>query len=184
MKATRTDLPGLLLLEPVVHGDSRGFFLESYNRLRHEEAGVRVTFVQDNHSRSQKGVLRGLHFQRRQGKLVRVVRGEIFDVAVDIRPDSPTFGRWHGTVLSDTDHRQFYIPPGFAHGFCVLSEMADVLYKTTEYYRPEEEAGIRWDDPAIGIEWPVAEPILSERDSVNPLLRDVPREKLLASTGE
>ncbi len=170
MKVTRTDLPGVLQVEPTVHGDQRGFFLESFQRGRYAEAGLDVAFVQDNLSRSEKGVLRGLHYQCFQGKLVTAVRGEIFDVAVDIRPDSQTFRRWHGTILSDANHRQLYVPPGFAHGFCVLSETADVLYKTTEYYRPDEEGGILWNDPDLGIEWPVSEPHLSSRDARNPLL--------------
>ena len=171
MKITPTALPGVLLLEPKVHGDSRGFFLESWNRQAFDAAvGYEVHFVQDNHSRSARGVLRGLHYQlppHAQGKLVRVVQGAVFDVAVDVRRGSPTFGRWEGIELSAENHRQLWIPPGFAHGFLVLSETADFLYKTTGYYVPASERAIRWDDPHIGIEWPLSgtSPILSAKDS-------------------
>ena len=168
MKIIPTAIPDLLILEPKLFGDSRGFFLESFNANSFRQAtGLDVTFVQDNHSRSQKGVLRGLHYQIRQsqGKLVRVVRGAVFDVAVDIRQSSPAFGQWFGIELTEDNHRQFWIPPGFAHGFVVLTDSADVLYKTSVYYAPEYERCILWNDPAIGIQWPLAgEPILSEKD--------------------
>ena len=168
MKVVRTAIPDVLILEPKVFGDARGFFLESFNRkVFREVTGVDAEFVQDNHSRSGRGVLRGLHYQLRQpqGKLVRVVRGAVFDVAVDVRRSSPTFGRWAATELSEENQRQFWVPPGFAHGFVVLSETADFLYKTTEYYAPEHERCIAWNDPAIGIEWPAGlEPRLSEKD--------------------
>ena len=161
MKIVSTTLPGVLILEPRVFGDERGFFLESFNQQVFDAAiGHHVEFVQDNHSRSSRGVLRGLHYQlppHAQGKLVRVTQGAVFDVAVDMRRSSPTFGRWDGMELSSTNHRQLWIPPGFAHGFLVLSETADFLYKTTDYYAPQCEAAVRWDDPAIGIEWPAIE---------------------------
>lgn len=168
MKATETKLKGVFLLEPDVHGDARGFFMESYNQRDFREAiGFAPTFVQDNHSRSAKGVLRGMHYQigQPQGKLVRVARGRVFDVAVDLRKSSPTFGQWTGAELSDDNHKQIWIPVGFAHGFCVLSEMADFLYKTTDFYAPEQERCLLWDDPAVGIEWPIDfAPLLSEKD--------------------
>lgn len=179
MKVHRVPLEGLLVLEPVRHEDGRGYFLETYKEEIYREAGVRAAFVQDNLSHSRRNVLRGLHYQKRQGKLVTVVRGEIFDVAVDIRPDSASFGRSHATRLSADMPRQLYIPPGFAHGFCVLSEEADVWYKTTDVYRPGEEGGVRWDDPDLEIDWPVREPIVSERDRRNPLLRDIDRSLLI-----
>ncbi len=173
MKATRLDIPDVVLLEPRVFGDDRGFFYESYNRQVFNEAtGLDPDFVQDNHSRSVQGVLRGLHYQlppKAQGKLVRVVDGEVFDVAVDIRKGSPTFGRWVGEVLSAENKRQMWIPPGFAHGFLILSETAEFLYKTTDYYSPAHERCIRWDDPEIGIVWPrEAPPILSPKDVIAP----------------
>lgn len=169
MKVIAAELPGVLLLEPKVFGDARGFFLETWQAARYHEAGLPERFVQDNHSRSRRGVLRGLHYQltQPQGKLVWVTRGAVFDVAVDIRRGSPTFGRWYGCVLDDVDHRQLYIPPGFAHGFCVLSEEADFFYKCTDYYHPPSERGIAWDDPDIGIEWPLREMSLSDKDQDN-----------------
>ena len=157
MKATPLAIPDVVLIEPKVFGDERGFFFESFNQARFEEAiGKSVQFVQDNHSRSVRNVLRGLHYQiqQPQGKLVRVVRGAVFDVAVDIRKSSPTFGQWVGAELSEDNHRQLWVPPGFAHGFIVLSDTADFLYKTTDYYAPQHERCIAWDDPAIGIDWP------------------------------
>jgi len=180
MNVITTDLPGVLLIEPKVFGDHRGFFLETFQQERYRRAGIALPFVQDNHSRSRRGVLRGLHFQLRhpQGKLVQVMRGAVFDVAVDIRRGSPTFGRWFGAELSDENHRQLYIPPGFAHGFCVLSETADFLYKCTDYYHPEDEDGISWQDPAIGIDWPITDPLLSERDRNLPLLADMEPDRL------
>lgn len=169
MQAIRTVIPDVLIFEPKVFGDSRGFFLESYNQRAFQEAtGWTPAFVQDNHSGSARNVLRGLHYQiqQPQGKLVRVVAGEVFDVAVDIRQSSPTFGQWVGAHLSADNKRQMWVPPGFAHGFLVLSEFAEFLYKTTDFYAPEHECCIRWDDPAIGIQWPLqGEPLLSGKDA-------------------
>ncbi len=167
MDVETTSLPGVLIITPRVFRDARGFFLESYNQERFQERGIHTVFVQDNHSRSVRGTLRGLHFQlppAEQVKLVRVVRGRIWDVAVDIRVGSPTFGRWVGVELSAENFRQIYIPAGFAHGFCVLSEEAEVLYKASHVYSPAHERGIVWNDAALGISWPTAEPLLSERD--------------------
>jgi dTDP-4-dehydrorhamnose 3,5-epimerase len=175
MKVTPTRLPGLLLIEPKVFGDARGFFFESWNEREFERAGIRATFVQDNHSRSGKGVLRGLHYQIRQpqGKLVRVVEGEIFDVAVDIRRSSSTFGKWEGARLSAQSKSMLWIPVGFAHGFCVVSDFAEVLYKTTDFYAPEHERSILWNDPELKIDWPVAgAPLLSPKDAAGLRLRD------------
>jgi dTDP-4-dehydrorhamnose 3,5-epimerase len=175
MQLIRTDIPDVLLLEPKVFGDDRGFFLESYNKRELEQAGITAEFVQDNHSRSARNVLRGLHYQIRQpqGKLVRVVAGEVFDVAVDLRRSSPTFGKWVGFNLSADNKRIAWIPPGFAHGFLVLSEYADFLYKTTDYYAPEHERSILWNDPDIGIHWPLnGEPILSAKDRTGQRLKD------------
>ena len=153
---TKTEIDGLLIVEPQVHKDDRGFFMETYNQKDMQEAGLDMIFVQDNHSMSVRGVLRGLHFQKQypQGKLVRVIRGEVFDVAVDLRENSPTFGKWHGIILSEENKKQFYISEGFAHGFLVLSETAEFLYKVTDFYRPGDESGLAWNDPEIGIEWP------------------------------
>ena len=178
MRVIPTALPGVLIIEPQVFADRRGFFLESYNQQRYAEHGIDVAFVQDNHSRSARGTLRGLHYQAPPGqaKLVRVVAGEVFDVAVDIRRGSPTYGRWVGVTLSAENHRQLYVPTGFAHGFCVVSESADFLYKVTSYYDPTAERGVAWDDPALGIEWPVEAPILSDRDRQHPRLADAARE--------
>ncbi len=177
MNVIQTALPGVLVLEPKVFGDARGFFMESWNAHAFRKAtGVDATFVQDNHSRSARHVLRGLHYQvvRPQGKLVRVVAGEVFDVAVDLRRSSPTFGRWTGTALSAANHRQMWIPPGFAHGFLVLSDSADFLYKTTEYWFPEHDRALAWNDPAVAIEWPLdgASPLLAAKDAVAPRLAD------------
>ncbi len=177
MRVVETSLPGVLLIEPKVFGDARGFFKETYHRARYAEHGIPAdggAFVQDNYSRSGRGVLRGLHFQRRhpQGKLVQVVSGEVFDVVVDIRADSPTFGDWYGVELSAENHRQLWVPPGMAHGFCVLSDFADFQYKCTEFYRPEDEGGIAWDDPEIGIDWPIVSPRLSEKDRGWPRLAE------------
>jgi dTDP-4-dehydrorhamnose 3,5-epimerase len=175
MKVIETKIPGVLIIEPKVFGDSRGFFLESFNAARYAEYGIETNFVQDNHSRSTKGVLRGLHFQKKypQGKLVSVTSGIVFDVAVDIRQDSSTFGQWVGIILSADEHKQFYIPPGLAHGFCVLSETADFQYKCTDYYHPEDEGSIRWNDSDIAIEWNISDPILSEKDAKAPFLKDI-----------
>lgn len=177
-----TQLDGVVLIEPEPHGDERGFLVESYREDVWRELGIAAAgFVQDNHSRSARGTLRGLHFQTRPGqaKLVRCVRGSVFDVAVDLRRDSATFGRWEGHELSDSNHRQLFVPVGFAHGFLVLSEEADVAYKLSSYYDPDTEAGIAWDDPEVGVEWPVppgVEVQLSERDRAAPKLADVAAE--------
>lgn len=171
MKVTETDVAGVLVLEPTSFRDERGFFLESFNQARFDEAvGSPTTFVQDNHSRSSRGVLRGLHYQlppHAQGKLVRVARGCVFDVAVDVRRSSPTFGRWFGLELDDRDHRQLWLPPGIAHGFLVLSDSADFVYKTTGYYAPQAEGSVRWDDGRIGIKWPALQmpPTVSSKDA-------------------
>ncbi len=175
MRCQAMRLPGVLLLEPDVYRDSRGFFLECYNRTRYADLpGLDLAFVQDNHSQSRRGVLRGLHLQRRhpQGKLVSVVRGAVWDVAADIDPASPTFGEWVGVELTGVNHRQLYVPPGYAHGFCVLSEHADVLYKCTEFRHADDEYGILWNDPDLAISWPVDDPVLSAKDAGNPPLRD------------
>lgn len=175
MNVLETDLPEVLIIEPRVFGDERGFFLETFQaeRYRHT-ARISLPFVQDNLSRSTRGVLRGLHLQRTspQGKLVRVARGEVFDVAADIDPNSATYGRWVGVRLSDENQRQLWIPPGYAHGFLVLSDVADFEYKCTDYYRPGDECGVRWDDPTLGIDWPLSDPILSDKDRALPTLRD------------
>jgi dTDP-4-dehydrorhamnose 3,5-epimerase len=173
-----TKLDGLVLLEPVVHGDERGFLVETFSAREWAKVGVDAEFVQDNHSRSSAGILRGLHFQTDPGqaKLVRCVRGLIWDVAVDLRRDSPTYGQWEGYELDDVRHRQLFVPVGFAHGFCVLSEIADVHYKVSSYYDPETEAGIAWDDAAVGIEWPLADPQVSERDANAPTLAEIAGE--------
>ena len=170
-----TEIPDLVLLEAKAHGDERGFLLESFRANSWRELGVDCEFVQDNHSRSGRGILRGLHFQTSPGqaKLVRCVRGAIWDVVVDLRRDSPTYRRWEGVELSDSNHRQLFAPVGFAHGFCVLSEVADVAYKLSSYYDPETEAGIRWDDPEISVQWPVEDPQLSERDAQAPTLAEI-----------
>ncbi len=174
MQVTPAAIPDVLIIEPKVFGDARGFFFESYNeRAFAQSTGLRLNFVQDNHSRSARGVLRGLHYQIRQpqGKLVRVVRGSVFDVVVDLRRSSPTFGQWVGVELSEENHRQLWVPPGFGHGFLVTSESADFLYKTTDYYAPEHERCILWNDPAIGIQWPVeGAPQLSGKDQQGKLL--------------
>lgn len=172
MKVVETGLPGVLILEPKVFEDERGFFLETHHRDKFAAAGIDHDFVQDNHSHSVKGTLRGLHFQEphAQGKLIRVVNGEVFDVAVDIRRGSPDFGRWAGVQLSADNRRQLWVPPGFAHGYATLSDVADVLYKCTEIYAPADEHVILWNDPEIGIDWPLAEPFLSKRDAGGPPL--------------
>lgn len=180
MKIESTALPGVLLIEPDVFGDARGFFLETWNRRRYRDAGLDQEFVQDNMSLSRKGILRGLHFQNPnpQGKLVQVLQGEVFDVAVDIRVGSPTFGRWFGALLSGENHRQLYVPDGFAHGFCVLSETALFSYKCTDFYNPGAEYSLRWDDPDLGITWPIENPILSAKDQSARYLKDFPRDVL------
>jgi len=174
MRATPLDHPEVLLIEPDVFPDPRGFFMETFHSIKYAEHGLPAVFLQDNHSRSSRGVLRGLHYQLEnpQGKLVRVVSGEVFDVAVDIRRGSPRFGTWVGAVLSEENQRQVYVPPGFAHGFCTLSERADFLYKCTELYAPGDEYGIAWDDPDIAIEWPEMDYLISDKDLANPLLSE------------
>lgn len=166
MRFIPTPLKGVVVIEPDVYQDSRGFFLESYHARKYAEAGLPTVFVQDNHSQSVQGTLRGIHAQLRksQGKLVRVIHGEVFDVAVDARPDSPTFGQWFGEILSNENFRQLYIPPGFFHGFCVLSPLAEVEYKCTNYYDPKDEIGVIWNDSDLGIKWPISNPLLSEKD--------------------
>jgi len=176
MKVIDTKVSGLKIIQPKVFGDARGFFLETFEEKRYKEMlNIDLNFVQDNHSRSVKGVLRGLHFQKinPQGKLVRVVRGEVFDVAVDIRQDSPTYGVWEGVILSEENKTQFWIPPGLAHGFVVLSDTADFEYKCTDYYNPAHEGCLLWNDPIVGIEWPLQNPLLSEKDKVGKLLREL-----------
>ncbi|MDA3969776.1 MAG: dTDP-4-dehydrorhamnose 3,5-epimerase [Desulfobulbaceae bacterium] len=184
MKIIKTALPGVVVIEPRVFGDQRGFFLETYRQDVLKDAGIDVDFIQDNHSRSTKGVLRGLHYQltQPQGKLVRVTRGEIFDVAVDVRQGSPCFGQWYGTTLNDDNMRMLYIPPGFAHGFVVLSDIVDFLYKCTDYYHPQSEQGIHWNDPAVGIKWPTLDVQLSDKDQHNPLLHQ--QDKLPVYTAD
>ncbi|MFO1120507.1 MAG: dTDP-4-dehydrorhamnose 3,5-epimerase [Rhodospirillales bacterium] len=180
MNVVQTPLPGVLMIEPKVFGDARGFFLETYHQLRYANAGIEATFVQDNHSRSSRGVLRGLHYQMRhpQGKLVSVVTGEVFDVAVDLRRGSPCFGRWFGCVLSADNHRQLWIPPGFGHGFCTVSDSADFIYKCTDYYHPEDEGGVLWNDPQLAIEWPIEHPALSAKDAAFPPMATLSKERL------
>lgn len=180
MTVIETALPGVLIIEPRVFGDARGFFLERFHAERYAEAGIAGPFVQDNHSHSERGILRGLHFQKQhpQGKLVEVVQGTVYDVAVDVRPGSPTFGQWVGVELSADNHRQFWVPPGFAHGFAVLSDTADFLYKCTDVYHPEDEGGVIWNDPDLGIDWMVDEPRLSAKDAALPRLADLRPEDL------
>lgn len=174
MIVENTKLPGVLLIKPDIFGDSRGYFLESWNRRRYAEAGLDRDFVQDNLSLSKQGILRGLHFQQPgpQGKLVQVLKGEVYDVAVDIRVGSPTFGQWVGVTLSEDNHLQFYVPEGFAHGFCVTSEMALFSYKCTTFYNPSAEFSLRWDDPDLAIDWPCKEPLLSAKDQAGLFLKD------------
>ncbi|RME60787.1 dTDP-4-dehydrorhamnose 3,5-epimerase [Candidatus Parcubacteria bacterium] len=185
MKVIETELPGVLIIEPQVYEDARGFFLESFHAERYAKFGIPgagLRFVQDNHSRSRKGVLRGLHFQLKQpqGKLVSVARGRVFDVVADVNPDSASFGRWVGVELSDENHRQMWIPPGYAHGFFVLSDVADFQYKCTAFYDPDSDAGVAWNDPDLAINWPVSKPLLSARDQALPRLKDAPRDRLPA----
>jgi len=181
MNVKPTDLPGVVVIEPRVFGDPRGYFLETWQRERYRDAGLPETWVQDNLSRSERGVLRGLHLQcpEPQGKLVQVLDGEVFDVAVDVRPGSPAFGRWTGVRLSSENHRQLYVPEGFAHGFVVLSPSALFAYKCTRPYAPSAEVGVIWNDPDIGIAWPVDAPALSAKDAALPRLRDIPSERLV-----
>lgn len=178
MEIEKKDIPGVLVLTPKVFGDERGFFLESYNRKVFEQAGIGQEFVQDNHSKSTHGVLRGLHYQKKypQGKLIRVIQGEVLDVVVDIRRGSPAYCKWISILISAENKKQVWIPGGLAHGFVVLSETAEFCYKVTDYYHPEDEAGIRWDDPQLRIEWQVPNPLLSEKDAQLPLLAEVEAE--------
>jgi dTDP-4-dehydrorhamnose 3,5-epimerase len=180
MKLIETDLPGCLIIEPQVHGDARGFFYESFNAEKYKNAGLDLRFVQSNVSRSARGVLRGLHYQwpHPQGKLVNVLEGEVYDVAVDIRIGSPTFGRWAAIMLTAENKRHFWIPEGFAHGFAVVSEFATFSYQCTELYHGASDAGIRWNDAEIAIDWPLGAPLLSAKDQRTPFLSDVPFEKL------
>jgi dTDP-4-dehydrorhamnose 3,5-epimerase len=175
MKIIQTSIPEVIIFIPPVFTDSRGHFLETYQQQKYAEAGILKPFVQDNQSYSTKNVLRGLHFQLRhpQAKLVRVTQGSVFDVAIDIRKNSPTFGKWHGEILSAENKKQLYIPENFAHGFCVLSDSAEFLYKCTDFYVPGDEAGLMWNDAQLGIKWPIDQPILSEKDAVLPSLADV-----------
>jgi len=180
MEVFETELPGVMILEPKVFGDARGFFLETWNQERYREAGIPAEFVQDNLSFSGKGTLRGLHFQNpnAQGKLVQVLQGEVYDVAVDIRQGSPTFGKWVGVLLSAENRRQVFVPAGFAHGFCVTSDNALFSYKCTDFYNPKAEVSILWNDPDIGIDWPVTEPELSEKDRLAGRLSQLPEDRL------
>ena len=175
MKVEKTKLDGVLVLQPQIFEDERGFFLESFNKFDYKEVGINFDFVQDNHSHSSKGVLRGLHFQRTrpQGKLVRVVKGEVFDVAVDLRKDSSTFGQWEAIILTEKNKTQFWVPPGFAHGFLVLSESADFEYKCTDYYNPHDELSLLWSDPDLDIPWPITNPKLSKKDAKAKKLTDL-----------
>ncbi|HWE23427.1 MAG TPA: dTDP-4-dehydrorhamnose 3,5-epimerase [Myxococcales bacterium] len=181
MRVLPTQLPGVVVVEPDVFRDARGYFLETFHQQRYREAGISCSFVQENQSRSVRGTLRGMHAQLRkpQGKLVRVLQGEIFDVAVDVRPGSATFGKWTAERLSAESFRQMFVPPGFAHGFCVLSEFAEVAYSCTELYDRSDEIGFRWNDPAVGINWPIDRPLLSEKDAALPTLAEL-RQRLSA----
>ncbi|WP_292593056.1 dTDP-4-dehydrorhamnose 3,5-epimerase [Mesotoga sp. UBA5825] len=186
-KFTRVDtvIPDLFIIEPTVFGDNRGFFMETHNKKEFVRIGIDVDFIQDNHSKSKKGTLRGLHFQNRfpQAKLVRVIRGEVYDVAVDIRENSPSFGKWFGVILSEENKKQSFIPKGFAHGFLALTDIVEFTYKCSDYYHPEDEAGIIWSDPEISIEWPleeygISEPLLSEKDKKWPTLKELKFSRL------
>ena len=170
MKVIETSLRDCVIIEPKVFGDERGFFLETFQAKRYSDIGIDLPFVQDNYSRSRKGVLRGMHFQKTkpQGKLVSVVKGEVFDVAIDIRQESPTYGKWEGVVLSEENKHQLWVPPGFAHGFLVLSDTADFVYKCTDYYDPSDEGSILWNDSEVNIDWPIKNPTLSEKDKIAP----------------
>ncbi len=175
MEIIKTLIPEVIVLVPPVFSDSRGYFLETYQQQKYASAGIPKPFVQDNQSYSTKNVLRGLHFQLRhpQGKLVRVIHGSVFDVAIDMRKNSPTFGKWHGEILSAENKRQMYVPENFAHGFCVLSDSAEFVYKCTDFYVPGDEVGLIWNDPQVGVKWPIEQPILSEKDAVLPSFADV-----------
>ena len=185
MKVTEAQIPGMLIFQPKLFSDERGFFLETWSQERYHQAGIQLSFVQDNISFSQKGTLRGLHYQhpQGQGKLVGVLSGEVMDVAVDIRVNSPTFGQSVSLILSESNHKQMYIPPGFAHGFCVISQTALFGYKCTDYYNPSAEGGINWNDPDLGIDWPIESPLVSAKDTEFPMLKDI-RPELLPHLGE
>lgn len=180
MKVIQTEIHDVLIIEPKVFGDHRGFFAETFRADQYAEVGINLPFVQDNHSRSTKGVLRGLHYQLNnpQGKLVRVSSGTVYDVAVDIRVGSPTFGKAVGVMLDETSQRQLWVPPGLAHGFCVVSDTADFQYKCTDFYAPDDDYGIAWDDPALAIDWPIDDPILSDKDLKHPMLANAPQDRL------
>ena len=180
MEIIETKLPGVLIIEPRAFEDKRGFFMETYHKKRYGQSNISCIFVQDNLSHSVRGILRGLHYQLQhpQAKLVQVINGAIFDVAVDIRQGSPTLGKWSGAHISDKNRRQIFVPEGFAHGFCVLSETADVIYKCSDFYAPDDEEGILWSDPSICIDWPISDPLLSDKDSKYPYLKDVSPERL------
>ncbi|MDH1469681.1 dTDP-4-dehydrorhamnose 3,5-epimerase [Shewanella sp. GD03713] len=185
MKVIKTKIKDLLIIEPKVFGDDRGFFYETFQAERYKAAGIDADFVQDNRSRSSQGVLRGLHFQKTkpQGKLVTVTDGEVFDVAVDLRPGSETFGQHEAIILTGQNKLQFYVPPGFAHGFCVLSDFADFQYKCTDYYDPSDESGLLWNDPSLQIQWPLSNPLLSDKDMIQPTL-DAIKDKLINGWGQ
>ena len=185
MKSIETPLRGVRIIEPRVFPDDRGYFLEAYHQEKYQALGIGTSFVQDNHSHSRRNVLRGLHYQlgRAQDKLVSALSGAIFDVAVDIRRGSPTFGHWYGTELSAANHRQLFIPKGFAHGFCVVSESADILYKCSDFYSPQDEHGLLWSDPDLNIQWPVANPLLSSKDRAYPRLVSLPPDHLPVFSG-
>jgi dTDP-4-dehydrorhamnose 3,5-epimerase len=180
MNIKEVKIQGILIIEPDVFKDERGFFLETWNKERYEKIGIQYSFVQDNISFSKKGILRGLHFQypQPQGKLIQVLSGQVIDIAVDIRIGSPTYGQWHSEILSNVNLRQMYAPPGFAHGYCVMSESAIFSYKCTDFYNPNTERGIIWNDPDLNINWPIEEPVLSPKDAKYPMLKDLPPDKL------
>jgi dTDP-4-dehydrorhamnose 3,5-epimerase len=180
MRVEELELPGVLLVHADVLEDARGFFMEVHERDRYEAVGISGAFVQDNHSRSTRGVIRGLHYQLRrpQGKLITVIRGAVFDVVADVRPDSPTFGRWVGVRLGEGDGRQLWVPPGYAHGFCVYTDVADVLYKCTDVYSADDGRGVRWDDPTLGVTWPTPRPVLSGKDAALPTLTEIEQAEL------
>ncbi len=186
LKSNETSLPGVIIIEPAVFEDARGFFMETFHSKKYRDIGISGPFVQDNHSHSRRGTLRGLHYQLKhpQGKLVYVVKGEILDVAVDIRRGSPSFGRWTANLISEENRRQLYVPEGFAHGFCVLSESADVIYKCTDCYAPGDEYGLFWADDTVDIIWPIRDPVLSQKDSDNPMLRDIEEAHLPPYEGQ
>ena len=180
LQCLKTDIPEVLLITPKVFGDRRGFFMETFHEEKYRALGIQDAFVQDNFSHSRQGTLRGLHYQlpHAQAKLVSVIKGKVYDVVVDIRAGSPSFGRWVGAILSDENHTQLYVPKGFAHGFCVLSDEVDFMYKCTDFYSPSDEHGVLWSDPALGVKWPLLEPLLSDKDTRYPPLAQIPRDQL------